>query len=268
MQPEIASALGVRAPIDVPAEVERRVAFLETAMSEAGASALVLGVSGGVDSATAAMLCQRAVRRRREHGGDATFVAGRLPHGAQQDEREAQMVLDTVGPDRVVTVDIAAPTAVLSEQLDVAGVTYADDRQRDVLVGNIKARQRMTAQYAIAGTLSGLVVGTDHAAEAVMGFFTKFGDGAVDVVPLSGLTKRQVRALGAHLSLPERIVTKVATADLEDLRPGRPDEDDFGITYDDIDAFLEGESVSDEVARIVVDRYHATQHKRQLPLAP
>ncbi|GII28639.1 hypothetical protein Pmi06nite_20810 [Planotetraspora mira] len=99
-----------------------------------------------------------------------------------------------------------------------------DAIQQDFLLGNIKARQRMIAQYAVAGALGGLVVGTDHAAEAVTGFFTKHGDGAADVVPLAGLTKRRVRAIAHTLGMPGTLIHKTPTADLESLRPGRPDE--------------------------------------------
>lgn len=90
------------------------------------------------------------------------------------------------------------------------------------MLGNIKARQRMIAQYAVAGATGGLVVGTDHAAEAVMGFFTKFGDGGFDLSPLGGLTKRRVRALAVALGGDERLAQKVPTADLESMRPCAP----------------------------------------------
>lgn len=127
---------------------------------------------------------------------------------------------------------------------------------------------RMIAQYTIAGARQGLVIGTDHAAEAVMGFFTKFGDGACDLAPLSGLVKNQVRAIARSFGAPESLVEKVPTADLEDLAPGKPDEAAHGITYQQIDAFLHGEPVSQEVADIIVATYRKTQHKRELPFAP
>ena len=92
----------------------------------------------------------------------------------------------------------------------------------DFVLGNTKARMRMVAQYTIAGAHQGLVIGTDHAAEAVMGFFTKFGDGACDLAPLSGLVKHQVRAIARHFGAPESLVEKVPTADLEDLDPEVP----------------------------------------------
>src|SRR5690606_34466988 len=105
-------------------------------------------------------------------------------------------------------------------------------------------RVRMIAQYAIAGQRSLLVVGTDHAAEAVTGFFTKYGDGGADVLPLSGLTKRQGRALLQHLGAPERLYTKPPTADLLDDKPGQTDEDELGMSYEQIDDYLEGKDVA------------------------
>ncbi|VFT10112.1 NAD synthetase [Pseudomonas aeruginosa] len=101
-----------------------------------------------------------------------------------------------------------------------------------------------------------------------MGFFTKFGDGACDLAPLSGLAKHQVRALARALGAPENLVEKIPTADLEDLRPGHPDEASHGVTYAEIDAFLHGQPLREEAARVIVDTYHKTQHKRELPKAP
>ncbi|WP_063786822.1 NAD(+) synthase, partial [Caballeronia cordobensis] len=124
--------------------------------------------------------------------------------------------------------------------LERAGAQYTDDFQKDFVLGNIKARERMIAQYAIAGARVGVVIGTDHAAESLMGFFTKYGDGGADVLPLSGLTKRRVRALARSMGAEERLVMKVPTADLESLTPQRPDEDSYGISYENIDDFLEG----------------------------
>ncbi|HSC85486.1 MAG TPA: NAD(+) synthase, partial [Pseudomonas sp.] len=149
-----------------------------------------------------------------------------------------------------------------------AGAQYTDDFNEDFVLGNIKARQRMIAHYAMAGARVGVVIGTDHAAEAVMGFFTKFGDGACDLAPLSGLVKGQVRAIAKHLGAPDNLVFKVPTADLEELRPGKPDEDAHGVTYAEIDAFLHGQPVSDEAYAIIVRTYDNSRHKRELPLVP
>jgi NAD+ synthase len=127
---------------------------------------------------------------------------------------------------------------------------------------------RMVAQYTIAGAAHGLVIGTDHAAEAVMGFFTKFGDGACDLAPLSGLVKNQVRDIARSFGAPESLVEKVPTADLEDLSPGKPDEASHGVTYAEIDAFLHGEPVREEAFKIICDTYKKTHHKRVMPFAP
>lgn len=165
----------------------------------------------------------------------------------------------------MVTLDVQPGTDALQTSVVAAGLQYQDGAVADFTLGNIKARQRMVIQYAIAGSRNPLVVGTDHAVEAAMGFFTKHGDGACDLVPLSGLTKRRVRAVGSTLGAPAALVKKVPTADLESLRAGLSDEDIFGITYDDIDDILEGAPVPDGVFQVVVAWHHRTRHKRALP---
>ncbi|UQA93005.1 ammonia-dependent NAD(+) synthetase [Streptomyces halobius] len=268
LQEEIARDLQVSASFDAEREIERRVAFLTERLTTTGLRSLVLGISGGVDSTTTGRLCQLAAERARAAGHDATFLAMRLPYGVQADEKDAQRALDFIRADRVLTVDIRpASDAALQAAVD-AGVTFRDAHHQDFVQGNIKARQRMIAQYAVAGAHDGLVVGTDHAAEAVSGFFTKFGDGAADVVPLTGLTKRRVRAVSAALGAPEELVCKVPTADLETLDPGKPDEDALGVSYDQIDDFLEGKPVADVAFQSIVRRYRFTDHKRALPIAP
>lgn len=267
-QQEIARELRVSATFDAEAEIEARVAFLAGRLTSTGLRSLVLGISGGVDSTTAGRLCQLAVERARDAGHEARFHAMRLPYGVQADEHDAQLALSFIRPDHVLTVDVKPAGDAALDAVLAAGVTFRDAHHQDFVHGNIKARQRMIAQYAVAGTYDGLVVGTDHAAEAVSGFFTKFGDGAADVVPLTGLTKRRVRAVAEALGAPAELVGKAPTADLESLAPGRTDEDALGVTYDDIDDFLEGAQVDERTARTIVDRYHRTDHKRRLPLAP
>src|SRR5262249_44916866 len=107
-----------------------------------------------------------------------------------------------------------------------------------------------------------------HAAEAVTGFFTKHGDGAADLLPLAGLTKRRVRAIAHTLGAPPALIDKTPTADLESLQPGKPDEDVLGLTYDDIDDFLEGQAVPPAIAQAIHHHYANTAHKRVLPTAP
>ncbi|MFD3943761.1 ammonia-dependent NAD(+) synthetase [Streptomyces sp. NPDC058579] len=268
LQQQIAEELEVSPTFDPLVEIERRVAFLTERLTSTGLRSLVLGISGGVDSTTAGRLCQLAVERARAAGHDATFYAMRLPYGVQADEKDAQLALGFIAADRVLTVDVKASSDAALEASLTGGVTFRDAHHQDFVQGNIKARQRMIAQYAVAGAHDGLVVGTDHAAEAVSGFFTKYGDGAADVVPLTGLTKRRVRACADALGAPAELVWKTPTADLETLDPGKPDEDALGVTYDDIDDFLEGKPVGEAAYASIVRRYELTDHKRRLPIAP
>ncbi|WP_313407736.1 ammonia-dependent NAD(+) synthetase [Stutzerimonas kunmingensis] len=271
-QQEIATALNVCAPFTGPesvqAEIDRRVSFIQTCLRESGLKTLVLGISGGVDSTTAGLLAQRAVAGMREagEGDDYSFIAVRLPYQVQHDEHEAQLAMDSIKPDECHTVNIG--TAVLGLAAATQALDPLSPAQRDFVLGNTKARMRMVAQYTIANARQGLVIGTDHAAEAVMGFFTKFGDGACDLTPLAGLVKGQVRQIAAALGAPDQLVHKVPTADLEELSPGKPDEAAHGVSYRNIDDFLQGKPVPDEAARIIIDTYDKTAHKRQLPKEP
>lgn len=261
-QPEILQALQVQQAFDAETERERRIEFLARYLARNDRLAYVLGISGGVDSLVAGALAQRAVARRRAQGERATFVAIRLPYGTQRDEAEAQRCIEFIAPDVVHTLDIRASVDAIQGALRAAGVDMGDAAAQDFLLGNVKARVRMVAQYAVTGAVGGLVIGTDHAAEALMGFFTKHGDGAADVLPLAGLSKRRVRALGLVLGAPADLVNKVPTADLETLQPLRPDEQAFGVDYQTIDDFLEGHPVDAQAERIIVRTYLASMHKR------
>ncbi len=271
-QAEIATALDVVPPLDdetaLVTQINSRKAFIKHCLKNSGLKVLVLGISGGVDSLTAGRLAQLSAEELRTETGDSgyRFIAVRLPHGAQHDEHDAQASLQFIRADEEDTVNIADSVQGLGEQ--VTHLQNLSDARRDFVTGNIKARIRMVAQFAIANANNGLVIGTDHAAEAVMGFFTKFGDGACDLAPLSGLVKGQVRAIARYLGAPEHLVHKVPTADLEERRPGKPDEEAHGVSYAEIDAFLHGQTVREEAYAIIVRTYDATRHKRELPLVP
>lgn len=268
LQQSIIADLGVADHFDADSEIERRVAFLVRQVTDSGQRGFVLGISGGVDSSTTGRLCQLAVERIRADGGDATFVAMRLPYRVQADEEDARRALEFIRPDATVTVDVGPASDALTGSVEAAGEPAQRVAPADLVHGNVKARVRMAAQYAVAGAHGLLVVGTDHAAEAVMGFFTKYGDGACDLTPLAGLTKRRVRAVATALGADPRIVGKVPTADLENERPGLPDEEVFGVTYEEIDDFLEGREVPPAARDTIVGWYRRTAHKRSLPAAP
>ncbi|BDZ51260.1 NH(3)-dependent NAD(+) synthetase [Frondihabitans sucicola] len=264
LQAHIVEELHVSPSIDPGAEIERRVGFLVDYLRATGASGLVLGISGGQDSSLAGRLCQLAVERVVSAGGAARFVAVRLPYAVQSDEEDAVLALSFIRPEQVVTFDIKqAVDGFQDEYVRATGEPITDFNK-----GNVKARSRMIAQYAVAGQNGLLVVGTDHAAEAITGFFTKFGDGGADVLPLTGLSKRQGKQLLQHLEAPERLYLKAPTADLLDDNPGQTDEDNLGLSYTVIDDYLEGRDVDEAAAEALEARYLSTRHKRELPVSP
>ena len=263
LQARIIAEMGVRPTIDTAHEVQRRVAFLVDYVATTHTDGFVLGISGGLDSTLAGRLAQLAVDRLRKDGTDADFVAVRLPYGTQADVDDAEAAMDFVAARTRLTMDIAAGVAGLEEGFESATGREISDFNK----GNVKARMRMVAQYALAGERNLLVIGTDHGAESVTGFFTKFGDGGADILPLYGLNKRQNRQILRHLGASEQLWAKAPTADLLDGSPLRTDEDELGITYDAIDDYLEGLTVADEVAEMIEDKYMRSRHKRTTPVS-
>ncbi|EKO3410350.1 ammonia-dependent NAD(+) synthetase [Vibrio fluvialis] len=269
MEQIIREEMRVLPSIDPEFEIERRVGFIKRKLTESGCKALVLGISGGIDSTTCGRLAQLAVDAlNQEHATDQyKFVAVRLPYGEQKDEDEAQLALSFIKPTYSVSVNIKAGVdglhAASHDALAGTGLIPSEEAKVDFVKGNVKARARMVAQYEIAGYVGGLVLGTDHSAENITGFYTKFGDGACDMAPLFGLSKRQVRQVAAALGAPDLLVHKTPTADLEELAPQKADEDALNLTYEQIDDFLEGKPVEQFVIDRLVGIYKATQHKRQ-----
>lgn len=264
LQQKIIAELQVRPVVQAEEQVRMRTTSLKDYLRAARAKGFVLGISGGQDSTLAGRLVQLAAQELRAEGVEVIFVAVRLPYAVQADEADAQLALDFIQPDRVVTFNI-------QRAVDGFEAEYPDavsDKMRDFTKGNVKARVRMIAQYSLAGQSNHLVVGTDHAAEAVTGFFTKYGDGGVDLTPLTGLTKRQGRSMLKHLGSPERLYTKTPTADLLDEKPGQADETELGISYEQIDDFLEGLEVDAPVAEAIETRFMQTRHKRAAPVTP
>lgn len=262
-QQEIIADLGVNPTINACQEVEQRCQFLVDYLARTGLKGFVLGISGGQDSLLAGILAQHAVEKRRSSGYDAEFHAVLLPYGTQADREDALHAIEVIAPDYTHDLNIKSAVDEFAQAFSISeGRPFTDFDK-----GNVKARMRMIAQYALASEYKLLVIGTDHAAEAVTGFFTKYGDGGADVFPLSGLTKRQGKALLRELGAPERLITKVPTADLLDDKPGQADESELGFLYDDIDDYLEGKNVDEKFAEKLEARYDTTRHKRELPVA-
>lgn len=264
LQKQIMEEMSVKPEIDAKEEVRVSVDFIKDYMrAHSFLKTLVLGISGGQDSTLLGRLAQIAVEELREETGDNEykFIAMRLPHGEQADEDEAMEAIEWIQPDQVVRVNIKPSTDAAVKELEEAGVEITDFNK-----GNIKARQRMVVQYAVAGAYQGAVLGTDHSAEGVTGFFTKYGDGGTDINPLFRLNKRQGKALLQELDSPSKFYEKTPTADLEEDKPGLADEDKLGVSYDTIDDYLEGKEVSKEDAETIEKHYLTTQHKRNLPI--
>jgi NAD+ synthase len=263
LQKTIIAELGVKPEIDPASEVAERVQFLQDYLRASGARGFVLGISGGLDSTLAGRLAQLAVEGLRAEGVQAEFVPVRLPYNVQHDEDDAQAALDFIDGDAETTFDISAAVDAFEGEFTAATGEPITDYNK----GNVKARVRMVAQFALAGAHGLLVLGTDHGAESVTGFFTKFGDGAADVLPLFGLNKRQNRQLLKHLGAEERLWAKVPTADLLDGKPGQTDEAELGLSYDMIDDYLEGRVVPADAAERLEQLYLRSRHKRTTPVS-
>lgn len=264
LQDQIIQELGVKPEIDPKAEIRVSVEFLKAYLKKYPfIKAFVLGISGGQDSSLAGRLAQMAIEEMRAETKDDTyqFVAIRLPHGVQADEADAQRALKFIQPDVSLTINIKPAVDGQVAALKEAGIEVSDFNK-----GNIKARQRMITQYAVAGEYHGAVLGTDHAAENITGFFTKFGDGGADLLPLFRLNKRQGKALLAELGADPALYKKVPTADLEEGKPGLADEVALGVTYRDIDDYTEGKQISAEAQEKIEAWWNKTQHKRHLPI--
>jgi NAD+ synthase len=265
----IINEMKVLPEIDPEFEIQRRMSFIQKQLKLSGLKTLVLGISGGIDSSTCGRLAQLAVEQLNSQTSEAPyqFFTVRLPHGIQADEDDAQLALQFIQTDNNLSVNIKPGTEAIHEAvfsaLNTQGLMNQSEASIDFAKGNVKARTRMVVQFEIAGLLNALVLGTDHSAENVTGFYTKFGDGACDLAPLFGLNKRQVRQIAHTLGAPEALINKTPTADLECLAPSKSDEDALGLTYEQIDDFLEGKKVTKDVEEHIIQIYSKTEHKRQ-----
>ena len=264
LQQQIIEELKVQPSIQPKEEIERTISFLKEYLKHHSfLKGFVLGISGGQDSTLLGKMAQMAVDELNEESSDAEygFYAVRLPYGVQFDEHDAKDVLNFIQPTRLYTVNIKEAVDASDRTLEKAGIQLSDFEK-----GNKKARERMKVQYAVAAMHGAVVLGTDHAAEAVTGFFTKFGDGAADLMPLFRLNKRQGRAMLKELGSPEHLYMKIPTADLEEDKPAIPDEVALGVTYEMIDDYLEGKKIPADAQEKLEGHYLKTQHKRHLPI--
>ena len=232
-------------------------------MTVAGAHGLVVGLSGGVDSAVVARLCQMATR------GDVLGVL--LPcQSDPQDETDARLCAEHFSlPVTLVSLD-SAYEALLRATDVRAGGRFADTppgANTRTAAGNLKARLRMAALYFLANSLNYLVAGTGNRSEIEIGYYTKYGDGGVDMLPLGSLLKAQVYQLARELDIPAPIIEKVPTAG---LWPDQTDEDEIGFTYRQLERYLdEGPEAISPALALRIDRLmRASEHKRTIPPSP
>ncbi|MEG0261124.1 NAD(+) synthase [Kurthia zopfii] len=264
LQQTVIQELRVLPVIDAQTEIRRTIDFLkEYAQKHTFVKGFVLGISGGQDSTLAGKLTQLAVDELNEEAGEHqySFWAVRLPYGLQADEADCEDALAFIQPTKTYTVNVKNAVDAGVQALIDAGVKLSDFQK-----GNEKARERMKVQFAIAAANAGVVIGTDHAAEAITGFYTKFGDGGADLTPIWRLNKRQGKQLLKELNCPPHLYEKVPTADLEEDRPSLPDEEALGVTYDQIDDYLEGKEIPSEAKERLEGHYLRSQHKRHMPI--
>ena len=243
----------------VEQKVEKLVSWLQQQVKEANVKGLLVGVSGGIDSAVVANLIKRAFPENS--------LGVIMPCKSQSDDQiHAQKVVEACELP-VMTVDLTETHNVMysniKQQLKEAG-TFNEEQEK-LADANLRARLRMSTLYTVATNHKYLVVGTDNAAEWYTGYFTKFGDGGVDLVPLVNLTKGEVKEMAEFLGVPNEIIHKQPSAGLWE---GQTDENEMGTSYANIDLHLKGEEIPEEDRKIIEAMHRRSAHKRQLPPAP
>jgi NAD+ synthase len=239
---------------EITGRINQTVNWLREKVTEAKTKGLVVGISGGVDSSVVAGLCRRAF--------PDNCIGVVMPSYSNPEDKEDALWIAKVLSLRTIEVNLGdAHTQIIGQvkkDLESQGCKLEGEK---ISRGNLKARLRMSTLYSVANALNYMVVGTDNAPESYTGYFTKYGDGGVDLLPISSLTKSEVRAWARVLGLPKRIATRVPTAG---LWPGQTDESEMGLTYDQIDRYLLGEKVPPEVQERIETLHRQSEHKRHL----
>ena len=231
---------------------DRTVRWIGSIVEEAGCVGTVVGVSGGIDSAVTAALCVRATP---DNALAAILPCESLP----EDTEDARLVVDSLDMESIL-IDLDEAYHSLVSQLPLGEPT-----RRDISLSNVKPRLRMTTLYYLAQSRNSLVVGTDNRAELYLGYFTKYGDGGVDIMPMARLSKGQVRTVARYLGIPDKIIDRPPSAG---LWPGQTDEKELGISYDDIDRYLLHGEADEDVKQQIEGIHRANEHKLTVPPIP
>ncbi|ANF17298.1 NAD synthetase [Buchnera aphidicola (Schlechtendalia chinensis)] len=266
LQEKIIKKLGVKPVINPKFEIHRIINFIKMyILSNKNIKSLILGISGGQDSTLTGKLCQLAIKELNDYYNHETYklIALCLPYGKPIDLKDCKDAIKFINPTKIYNINIKPAVLSTKKSLQKEGIQTSNH-----IKANDKARERMKLQYNIASMNHGIVVGTDHAAEAITGFFTKYGDGGSDINPISELNKKQGTLLLKTLNCPSHLYLKKPRANLEDNFPYKTDEEVLGITYFEIDAYLEGKKIDKKSQSIIEKYYINTKHKRNIPITP
>jgi len=230
------------------------VAWIREQVAGAGCEGVVFGLSGGLDSAVVAVLCQRAFP-------DKTLAVLMPCHSTKTDLDDAQLVAQKYA---IPTISVSLDE-VFDSTLKALPHKEYDPATKKLAEANLKPRLRMSTLYYFANRLHYLVVGTSNRSEIAVGYCTKYGDSGADILPLGNLLKSQVREMASHLGIPHRIIEKTPSAGLWE---GQTDEGDMGLSYEELDRYLASGQATEEVRRKVEALARATAHKRATPPIP
>ncbi|HET7656838.1 MAG TPA: NAD(+) synthase [Bacillales bacterium] len=239
--------------------IEQLIGWMQNYVKESGTNGAVVGVSGGIDSAVVAHLIKRAFP-------DNSLGVIMPCKSNPDDQKDALAVVESAGID-YITVDLTTTHETLFSGVEKALNGKGDWNEKAAQLGdaNLRARLRMSTLYAVQNNYGYLVAGTDNAAEWYTGYFTKYGDGGVDIVPLVHFTKGQVYEMAKLLGVPDQILHKKPSAGLWE---GQTDENEMGTTYEKIDAYLQGQEIPEKDRNIIENLHSKTAHKRRLAAAP
>lgn len=235
--------------------IDHVVEFLREKVKESGTKGLIVGLSGGIDSSVVAFLIKKAFP------DNSLGVIMPIKH-RPEDVEYAVKLADASGID-YKKVDLKDVHSLLKEK--VYDEVSEEDRNDRLADANMQARLRMTTLYSFANLYNYMVVGTDNAAELLTGYFTKYGDGGVDLLPIARLTKREVFEWGRYFGVPSEILDRAPSAGLWD---GQTDEEEMGVTYDNIDDYLMGLYIPEDKKKIIDRMNRVSEHKRELPPMP
>ncbi len=230
--------------------------WLKEQVEKANVKGLLVGVSGGLDSAVVANLIK--------HACPENSLGIIMPLKSNPtDIEDAQKVVDKCKIDNM-TIDLTKTHDVLYNEIQyhIKKQNAWHEEKDQISDANLRARLRMSTLYTIATNHNYLVVGTDNAAEWYTGYFTKYGDGGVDLLPIVDLTKKEVREMAEYLGVPDEVINKKPSAD---LWVGQTDEEEMGITYDKIDAYIKGMAIPEKDKQIIEQLHVKTEHKRNIP---